>query len=368
MSDDLREQLTSAFAASEAGTLDTAPVASVSDPLPEAPAEGVKAGQTIPGEATPRPAADGRARNPDGTFAPKAGDAPAQSAFAEKPAQDAQAAPHDASKAAEAPAAQAERIAPPAHWKGAGKVRWERLPVDVQRELAQDYNRLEQTSAKVGEFERIIGPRAAQLAAEYGSPEKAVEQLFSLSDFAARQPQQFVAWFCQTRGINPASLMAQPAQQPAYDPALAPVLQPLQQQVEQLTRQLQSQQSQAEEVAQTARLQTVRQFMADPAHPYVNDVFPEMVALINAARDAGAELTLQDAYDRAAWANPAVRAQLQADQREKAEAEQRAKAEAARRAGATLTGSPLNGATPSAAHPASTVRDELLRAWNAHRA
>lgn len=365
MSDDLREQLASAFASDAAGTLDTTPAPAASDPLPGAetqPAlDGVKAGQTIPGEATPKPAADGRVRNPDGTFAPKPAEAaPAEakpSAFAEKP--------EDAPKAA--PPAAPERIAPPPQWKGAGKVEWARLPVAVQAELAQDYTRLESATAKAAEFDRIIGPRAAQLAAEYGSVPAAVEQLLNLSDFAARQPAQFLQWFAQTRGIAPPTGHA-PAPVQGLPPELAPVLQPLQRQIDSLTQQLTERDRHSQEAAFASSLQTVQAFAADPAHPYFNDVQQDMLAMIETARAQGREVSLKDAYDRAVWANPTVRAQMLQAERAQEERTRREQAEAARRNGAVLNGSPVPGANTSASNPAATVRDELMRAFAAGRA
>lgn len=366
MSDDLREQLASAFASDAAGTLDSTPAPAASDPLPGADAgpalDGVKAGQTIPGEATPKPAGDGRARNPDGTFAPKAADAPPAeakpSAFAEKP--------EDAPKVT--PPAPPERVAPPPQWKGAGKVEWARLPVAVQQELAQDYTRLESATAKAAEFDRIIGPRAAQLAAEYGSVPAAVEQLLNLSDFAARQPQQFLQWFAQTRGIAAPTGHAPAPQVMGIPPELAPVLTPLQRQIDSLTQQLSERDRQTQEAAFASSLQAVQAFAADPAHPYFNDVQQDMLTMIEASRATGREISLKDAYDRAVWANPTVRAQMLQQERAQEERTRREQAEAARRNGAVLNGSPVPGANTSASNPAATVRDELMRAFSAGRA
>lgn len=52
----------------------------------------------------------------------------------------------------------------------------------------------------------------------------------------------------------------------------------------------------------------VEAFASDKAHPYFSEVQDHITTLLHGSRAAGKELSLQDAYDQAVWANPITRA------------------------------------------------------------
>ena len=338
---DIRADIEAAMANPDAAPADASDLPAV-DTTPAPPID----------TSTVQPPAEDRPRDEHGRFA-KAPDKPAETPAApEAPKAQPGAQPAQASTPA-TPAGAADRIAPPENWKGAAKVRWEGLPKPIQQEILADYARVGQIQQQFAAYQQVVGHRAERLAAEYGSPERAIEQLFALSDYATNDPQGFINWFAQTRGINLAGLTQQ-AQQPGMDPALAPHVQPLVQKISTLERQLSDLTNGQQRAVYETNLDSVKAFSADPAHPYVTDVWEDMVVLLESRRAT----SLEDAYQKATWANPAVREQMLTAEREKAS--QAANLDRARRAGVALNGSPVPGASTAASGPERSLRDDLV--------
>ena len=273
------------------------------------------------------PSQEGRARDEQGRFVKTPEE---QAAEAAQPPEGA------------APA-QVERIAPPPNWKGAGKTKWDLLPRDIQQELAADYKRISETEGRFTPLAQILEPRRAALSAQYGSVENAVSQLFQLSDYAARNPQEFIQWFAQQRNIDLGSLGSGRQEQP-NDPFQTKINQ-LEQTVSSLATQIQQSQSSVHE-------REVQAFASDPNHPYFNDVANDMVAFVQSGK------SLQEAYDMAVWANPNTRQQLLTKQQQEEELKRRQKTEQARQAAASISGSPVPG---TGDEPSNDLRGELLK-------
>ena len=165
---------------------------------------------------------------------------------------------------------------PPSNWKGAGKLEWGRLPQAIQKEISDEFTRISGIETEHQRLKSAIGERATVLAAQYGSTEAGLQNLFAISDFATKDAAGFVRWFMQQRGLNPQQLFGQSGQtgEQSSDPSnpyaqqfatLQSQLQQLQQQNEQLQQNFQQ--------AQTAPLQAeIQSFASDPKFPYFNDV------------------------------------------------------------------------------------------------
>jgi hypothetical protein len=82
-----------------------------------------------------------------------------------------------------------------------------------------------------------------------------------------------------------------------------PQVQALKQQFDSLQQTLTAQQEAALTEARAKASQEVEKFAADPAHAYFNEVQQDIVSLLN----ADPKLSLQDAYDKAVWANAVTR-------------------------------------------------------------
>ena len=205
---------------------------------------------------------------------------------------------------------------------------------------------------------RTLEPARELLMREGGSVEGGVQKLIQISDWAARQPEEFLVTFARQRGLNFPALAAklgfqvvQAAPNGAPQPIAAQppaIPHEVSQRIAQLEQTLRGQQD--------AGIQSqIQAFVDDPAHPYVADVQNEMIAHIEAQKRAGMRPNLKEAYDRAVWANPATRAQLLSQQQPQGKPDPQA-VEAARAAkGASLNGSPV----PSAGTAGS--KDEDLR-------
>ena len=142
------------------------------------------------------------------------------------------------------------------------------------------------------------------------------------------------------------------------------VVQPLQEQVDQLTQGVQTQ-SQAAQQAQTAQaaeyIQSFREAKTEagqPAHPYFDEVYQDMTVFAQADQAGGKLPELPDLYERAVWANPAVRVKMLAAQQHAAKKqEERARKEKVEKA--KLAGSSVAGASAVPEEQPKSLRDNI---------
>lgn len=309
------------------------------------------------------PTGDDRPRDEKGRFAPKTAEsAPAEAAPAnENPDQGKVETPEPAPPAIQAPQS----------WSAAAKAKWATLPPDIQQEIAKregDFSKgIEQKSLEAKKYdglEAIIGPRRQAYTAQFGSVEKGLETLISISEGASRDPAGFMRWFAGQNGLDLAKLAEG---QPAQNPELAPILNRLGQLEGLLTQQQQTQQQQT---LQSLNAQ-VEAFAADPGNEHFNDVQEDVVREIPVIRaqkpHATAQEILKEAYERAIWANAGTREKIlskrQADEEAKRAQSAQAQASKAKAAALSLTGSPTPGAPLPSGGPAPTLRDELERQY-----
>ena len=85
--------------------------------------------------------------------------------------------------------------------------------------------------------------------------------------------------------------------------------------------------------------------------------------------ESGHAKTMDEAYEMATWANPAIRSSLLATQAEEADRKKAAEVERARNAQrASITGSPVPGAASlnGSGNPNASIREDLLAAVRQH--
>lgn len=209
-------------------------------------------------------------------------------------------------------------LSPPERWSAEWKAKFTALPRDAQQllldregEYDKGFTQKSQEAANLKRqyepLEPILAPRRQAWAMQGLDDARALTQLLALSDFAANKPQEFIQWFAQQRGIN---LTPPPAQEGAAAPT-TPDFTPILQKVTSLEQQLQTQQQ-----AEIAR--QINAFKAD--HEHFEDVRTDMANLLN----KGLATDMQDAYEKAMWANPTVRQKLLDSQRSALEAEHKA--------------------------------------------
>lgn len=341
--DDLRSELERAFA-------NPSPEPAATDLIPEADAAPDPYAAPVE-EATPEVTetaseAEARARDEKGRFAPKA----------EAKAPEAAKAPE---VKAEQPKPETAEVEPPTYWKGAAKTRWNALPAPVRQEIAAREKQISDMERGFSGVAQVLAPRAQRLAAAYGSPEQALQTLFQLSDFAEKDPSGFVTYFMQQRGIDPRRLFQQPSGQQPPQGAAPNDATGLQAEVMQLRQKLHALEQNTTTASEQALRAQIDAFARDPSRPYFNDVREDMAALLQSERVD----SLEEAYERAIWANPDVRQTILAEQSEKAERERKAKADTARKAQqANLNGSAPVGLTADATP--DSIRGSLVQEWN----
>jgi hypothetical protein len=123
-------------------------------------------------------------------------------------------------------------------------------------------------------------------------------------NFLATDFYNGIGWLCRHFGVNPDQLIAQyygqPQQQQQQDPTTR-MMQQLQQEVQGI-RQMHEQQQNA------AINHELQSFAQD--HVWFDNLEPHMAEIFKYERSHGRDLTLQQAYDAAAWGHPETRAIL----------------------------------------------------------
>lgn len=325
-----------------------------SAPKAKAPSLRDQISTALKGEEATPPAAQqdgGPARNPDGTFAPK----PADVAAAADPAQQVQ--------QPGAPVA-----TPPGFTPQEAEV-FAKLPAELQTSVARTMESLNEKAARFAgyeQMEQLIAPRRQSWALNGMTEAQAVNQLLALSDFAAQKPMEFIQYFAQQRGLDLEELVfgAEPVD---------PTVQALQQQVHDLNAQLNGMSTQQQQAAHQNTVNEIVAFASEtgpdgkPLRPYFEElgdgVLPFIQAVMTQNPGWSRQQILQEAYDRACWGTPAVRAKLQQATTAAAEAariqEQQANAKRARSAGASIPSGVPATAPSAAASGARSLRDEI---------
>jgi hypothetical protein len=269
---------------------------------------------------------------------------------------------------------------PPSTWKPTARAEWDKLPPSVRAEIhrresdfmAGQHQLL--PDAKLGsEMRKVIEPYRMMIEAEGGTPDRAVNDLLRTAALfrvgSQEQKLAAVGRLVQQFGIDIRPLFQQPQQ---GQPQPQPQQQFQDPRVDQLLAMQRQQDYERQQRENSERETVATQFMNEmtadgkPARPYLGDVIDQMAALVPMIRGENASLThaqvLQEAYDRATWANPEVRALLQTEHQAKLDAQRRAANQTqvadARRAASVNV--PRRGSTPAPGKPGSledTIRE-----------
>jgi len=230
----------------------------------------------------------------------------------------------------ETPAAPTVRP-PPKSWAKEKHELWSKLPPDAQEyyEVREkqfldglDQYKGEATFAK--QFKEILTPYTPMLKAAGVTETEAVQYLLNAQyRLSTGTPEQRKAVYEE---IGAELGLFQPPQQSQMDPTQKALQERLDRVESSLT---QRQQAELRE-AQAKASRQVETFASDPKHAHFDAVASDMVPYINAG------FSMEDAYERAVWANPATRsleqARLQTEAETKAKEKAKAEGEAARKA------------------------------------
>jgi hypothetical protein len=399
MSDDIRADVAAALA----GTL------SGDDGASEAPVEAPPAESLGGGDETPAPVADaagdspaepnppaedapekpageaGRARDSTGRFVQGKGDAKAPvrpagapAALAPKPVAP-QARPPGAPPAPAA-AAPPAAVKAPQSWKPAAREAWAKMPPELRAALEPEVTRREKETAQVLEqtaqarhiaaaYGQVVGPYSAMIHSEGTSPPQFIGQLLQTAQALRTAPPghkaQLVANIVREFGVPIEALdqalaggpqpQGQPQQagqefrDPRFDQFLGEV----------------EQAKQRRALADREKANTDIQEFAKEAE-FLNDVKAHMATLLNEAAQRRQSMSLQEAYERACWADPEVRVYFQQREAAKAAKASQASTQRARAASMSVRTQPATSAPPAV--KTGSVEDDVKAALAGARA
>lgn len=276
----------------------------------------------------------------------------------------------DAKKAADEDAG----LQAPVHWPAAVREMFAKWPADVRAQymdrhkaMEADYTKKTQELAPIRrlneELDEIFKDDDQDMKQNGVTRVQAIRELMGMHRRWRADPAAYLKYVAELSNIDIKTLASTPSADPAGD---SPLVKELRKQVETLTGNLSKVTGAQNDQQLNAHLTQVQQFaeekdaQGNKLRPYFDDVTKDVAALIRAARANGETLTLQDAYDRAVYANPTTRAKVlaaqDAERRAKEEAERKAKADAAKRAGFDVSGA---GAATTVAATTGSVRDDL---------
>lgn len=250
--------------------------------------------------------------------------------------------------------------APPKTWKADAAAEWATLPERTRAEIhkrEEDMFRgleMYRGDAQIGKnFSQVLQPYMQILQQHNINPYQQVQGLmqahYTLAMGTPEQKQELFAKLAQDYGVDVSALPLAPYE----DPAVAGLRQQLQQQQNQINQWQQSQQQQVQQKA----AQSVEAFANDPANAYFDEVADDIAQLLQ----SGVAKDLQDAYDKAVWANPVTRAKEQARLTTQAteKARQEAEARAAKAKQAMRANVRTSAKSGSAATPLGSIDDTL---------
>lgn len=249
---------------------------------------------------------DGRARNPDGTFAAKVEGDPAAAVV------------DPAAPIVDPAAPPAPVVAAPA---GIDPQVFSSLPAETQAQLArtmEDVQTRQERVARLEAIEPLIAERIPAWALGGMAPETALSQLFALSDFAGRDPGGFIKYMANVNNVDLEQLVLGMGGEEPVDPAVAE----LNKRIAELENGRTEEQRQRQQAAHDERVTTVTQFAMEKGQdqqllrPYFNELGNDILPFISAVKAQNPQWSqtqvLQEAYDRACWGTPSVRSKLQA--------------------------------------------------------
>lgn len=254
---------------------------------------------------------------------------------------------------------------PPSSWKKETQGKWAAIDPEVRAEVLrreQDFHKgLEGYKgwAKIGQdLDAEIRPYDAMIRAAGATPQAIIKDVFNtiyqLKTGNAEQKAAVALNILNEYGVDldAVQLAAQKVAegQPAIDPQVAH----LQQQLTATNQRIEEQEKAALRQEFAGIVQEADAFKNAKGHEHYESVKLDMAAFI----ESGVCSTLQEAYDKAIWANPEVRAKLEAE-RQKADRKLAAdKAAAAKKAASTNV--VPRGTLPGA--PKVGTMDDTLRA------
>lgn len=257
----------------------------------------------------------------------------------------------------------------PQSFQGANAPMWKSMPRNIQEYVAKREEEFHRELTKQDE-ERTFGRSVKDLATPYiplikaegGDIVKGFQSYLNTAYvLRTKSPQEKGALLMQLAREFGADLRGASQAQPQVHPMLLQT----QQELQSLKAEREQEKVLKKQQEDGALKSQVDAFSADPKNIHFEAVKADMAALLR----GGVAKDLQDAYDRAVYANPQTRSTILAQQAsdEKQVAEKKAKAEAAKRAGSSIRGGPGPSALKNGNIQQPDLRKALMSAFAEHR-
>ena len=274
-----------------------------------------------------------------------------------------------------------EAIEAPSHWPQADRDMFAKQTPEGKtwllarhKAMEADYTKKTQDAGSARRYkdqlDEVFAPYREAMARDGIDDVTAIKQLVAAHDYLQKDPINGINWLAQRYGID-----LKQATEGVSGDAQNPELVSMKNRFAQLENKLNSTLSAQQNEQQKATLTQVEQFAVEKdaqgnaLRPHFDEVAKDIAVLIGVSRQQGDQLSLQDAYDRAIYANPQVRAKvlavLETERKAKDEDERKRKADAAKRAGFEVRG---QGAAVSLAAQTNSVREDLEAAFAEHGA
>lgn len=314
-----------------------------------------------------------KSRDETGKFAPAD---PDKVAKVEQPAEA-------EAKPAEEPKQAAPVVPPPASWSKEAAAEWNKLPPTVQQyvqqretEAHQAIGQLSRYAKAVEPIAKVVEPHVDRITAAGDHPASYIEKMFAADQWLARDPVGAIKALAESYNVDlnaiadPFALPADPHQQ-----QLSAQLQAALRELDFMKRQLGDtrQRVEAREATEYAARQSsyereVDAFAADKPDfgTLAADIETNIALLKRSNPNLGAKEMLQEAYDRARWANPTTRSQLIARQTAEAEKKRIEEAKAAANTARRSAAINVNGSVPQRGQLSHD--DDLRAIWKRNHA
>lgn len=257
----------------------------------------------------------------------------------------------------------APAIPPPNSWSADAKAKWSNLPPDMQQFIAkreaESHAAISDLGSKAKAFDslhEVIAPHLDRIKGYNEQPATYVRNLFTADQMLERDPAGFIRHVAQLKGIDLASLSDPFAQQDpltsqweARERAFQAEIQGLRQQLEQIGQKVVGREQAERQSQLNYYTKMIDDFAATKAD--WSDIGEQALAFAMQSvqadnPDLPPQDVIQQAYERARWANPATRQKLLTEQQAEAEAKRleaaKHAASQAKRAGAIN----VNGSMP----------------------
>jgi len=273
----------------------------------------------------------------------------------------------------EAPADTSERSSDdyPATWKGEFKDKWEALDPAIKAEVHRregdmlkgleqyrDYANYAQDVAKT--FEPYNAEIKAAGTNQKQVLEAALNTMYILRSGSPTDKANELLALAQAYGVQLNDVNSVNEQYEAGMPLIDPAVEELKRENQQILGFLQQSNREKQQAEVATYASELDKFADDPENKYFDDVREEMARIFGSSQE---ELSLQEVYDNAVWANPVTREKLIVERRDTERRDAAEKAAGAKRTAKTNVaskGQPLSNATTN-----GTLESEIDDVWAA---